>query len=659
MRLLVSTAGLLFWAACICRADAWQNILASLNLTAEFGSRIVTPAETAKLSADGVRSKLEEGYTVVLTGCGDLADYFGFAPTGKSMTVRAVTDIHQPKQQIVWGDPVEVPVCQVRAGSEIYTRERWQNVPLAAGIKMGQGAILWFATDPGAHGHERFPYIPHALLSLGAQPPLRARNLWLFFDSSYRMRADPEYLARRWRRNGTAALHVAAWHYFDPDPERDAYLTRLIGACHKNAIHVYAWLELPHVSEKFWADHPEWREKTALGMDAHLDWRKLINLRNPDCVRKVRAGTEDLLRRFDWDGVNLAELYFESLEGHHNPARFTPMNDDVRREFQRVAGWDPVELWDLASPRHHSRSEPNLMQFLNYRAALARAMQEEWLGILEGVRKQQPHLDLVLTHVDNLLEPETRDRIGADAKVVLPLLEKHNMTFLIEDPATAWSLGPERYPAIAKKYAPLTKRTDRLAIDINVVERYQDVYPTKQQTGTELFREVHLATTAFHRVALYFESSILTSDWPFLPYATALAQSFERDGGRAAIRNTRPVAVRWEGRAKVNGAVWPAAGDGWVWLPPGEHTIEQGEADAPVRLLDFNGELKSARATGTGIDFSYECASRAFAVLSKPPKSLLIDNLPVEPKLWIFDESWILVLPKGQHLVSVTTDPGS
>ena len=41
-------------------------------------------------------------------------------------------------------------------------------------------------------------------------------------------------------------------------------------ACHRNAILVYAWFELPHVSEKFWEQHPEWREKTALGQDAQV-----------------------------------------------------------------------------------------------------------------------------------------------------------------------------------------------------------------------------------------------------------------------------------------------------------------------------------------------------------------------------------------------------
>src|SRR2546421_207982 len=55
-------------------------------------------------------------------------------------------------------------------------------------------------------------------------------------------------------------------------------------------------------------------------------------------------------------------------------------------------------------------------------------------------------------------------------------------------------------------------RADKLAIDINVVDRYQDVYPTKQQTGTELFQLVHLAAGSFARVALYFENSILAPD---------------------------------------------------------------------------------------------------------------------------------------------------
>ena len=168
-----------------------------------------------------------------------------------------------------------------------------------AGLKRGAGSVLWLATKPGVRGYERFPYVLQALADLGLQPPLRSNRLWAFFDSSYRSRVDLDYFADAWRKAGIAALHVAAWHYNEPDAERDAYLRRLIEACHKRAILVYAWLELPHVSEAFWQQHPEWREKTALLQDAHLDWRKLMNLQNPDCFRAVadrNSGADRALR---------------------------------------------------------------------------------------------------------------------------------------------------------------------------------------------------------------------------------------------------------------------------------------------------------------------------------------------------------------------------
>jgi uncharacterized lipoprotein YddW (UPF0748 family) len=65
-----------------------------------------------------------------------------------------------------------------------------------------------------------------------------------------------DYFAARWRKSGIAAIHVAAWHHFEAGPEQDVYLRNLIAAAHREGILVYAWFELPHVSEKFWTDHP-------------------------------------------------------------------------------------------------------------------------------------------------------------------------------------------------------------------------------------------------------------------------------------------------------------------------------------------------------------------------------------------------------------------
>lgn len=650
MRLLVSLLAISFPGVAL-SSDPWRNILTAANMDAG----IILPAEAAALDSAQLQARLSQGSFVILEGASPHAEAFGIRPTGKSIRVYSAIDLREPKLPLIWETPADTPIFDLPKDAQVFVKEKKEGIPLMAGFTQGNGAVLWAATNPGPQGHERYPYVLQALADLGMEAPFHSRRLWLFLDTSYRMRTDPSYIAKQWRKNGVAALHIAAWHYFEPDDARDTFLRTLIGAAHQNAIHVYAWLELPHVSERFWQQYPQWREKAANGDDAHLDWRKLMNLRNPECAASVRSGIQELVHRFEWDGVNLAELYFESLEGHANPSRFTPLNNDVRREFQSLSGFDPADLFQESAPKHWSRNASGLVQFLEYRVELARAMQSQWMGFLDSMRKDLPHLDLVLTHVDNLLQPETREKIGADVRKVLPLIDQHDFTFLIEDPATAWNLGAERYVKISSQYAPLVKRPSRLAIDINVVERYQDIYPTKQQVGTELFREIHLAANAFPRLTLYFESSIRRTDWPLVGAAAAAIRSYTKDAGTMTLDAVQSVGVRWNGPAKVNGAAWPASDAGILWLPSGKHTIEPDGQEPMLKLIELNADLKSSWSDATTIEFSYESTARAFASLNKPIRKLQIDGVFTEPKLWIFEESWILVLPKGQHLVTVTT----
>ncbi len=459
----------------------WNKVFMAIGLTpsTDKSAQVIVVGSSANVDV----AQLAADHMVIVEGDSPLARQIGLTPKADMVSVRHIVDVHAPKMQIIWEQQVSTPVMDVPNDFEIYARERWKNAPVEAGKRTPHGAILWIATPLGASGAEKYPYLLQALVDLGMEPPVRTAGLWAFFDSSYRLRADVDYLARRWREAGVAALHVAAWHNIEPDPQRDEYLKNLIFACHRNAILVYAWLELPHVSEKFWADHPEWREKTALGQDAQLDWRKLMNLQNRDCKRAVSDEIQGLLARFDWDGVNVAELYFESLEGVSNPARFTPMNDDVRRAFEMQEGFDPKLLFDANSPYAMGRNQAGLRKFLDYRAALATRMQADWLGVIDQERGKKPWLDVVLTHIDDRLEPGMRDALGADVERSLPAIQSRNATLLVEDPATLWDLGPARYGKLAEKYNQLTKDRRQIAVDINVVERYQDVYSDEEANG--------------------------------------------------------------------------------------------------------------------------------------------------------------------------------
>jgi hypothetical protein len=619
----------------------WTKILGSVGIQPASADPTIL---IAGASAPAATAALATSHILILEGDSPAARALGILPQKDKISVRHIVDTHAPQMQIIWEQPAEIVKAQLPEGFTVYATERWQSAPVLAGKRTSHGAILWLATAPGPSGIERYPYLLHALVDLGLDLPLRGTNLWAFFDSSYRIRADSDYLARRWRESGVSILHVAAWHTMDPDPIQDEYLARLIRACHRNAILVYAWLELPHVSEKFWNDHPEWREKTAAGQDAQLDWRKLMNLQNNQCRAAASTQIESLLNRFDWDGVNLAELYFESLEGASNPARFTPMNDDVRADFKKQTGLDPKTLLEPGA------RASDLRRFLDYRANLATNMQAQWLGEIDKARVQKPYLDIVLTHVDDRFEPGIRDAIGADIARSLPLMQARQSTLLVEDPATMWSLGPERYSKLGAQYRLLTSDSAHLAVDINVVERYQDVYPTKKQTGVELFELVHEAAISFSRVALYFENSLEKQDLALLP-AAANTASAQVEDGVLTLDALQPTRVAWQGAADMDGKLWPIQNARSILAPTGKHKFEASALEPGVSISDFNGEIRSALGAPDHADLSYTSKSRAVAVLGSDVSRVEVDGAPfLEAKGG--EKLSSVVLPAGEHKVA-------
>jgi hypothetical protein len=604
------------------------------------------------------REKAMNGAAVILEGSSPLASSFGFTATSATVSAIHIVDEHNPSLPVIWSKAIDIPRYEVPAAAHVFAKERWTGAPVVAGYRLGSGAVLWIAAGPGAAGYERFPYLMQTLADLGFQASFRASRLWAFFDYSYRTRADPDYLADRWRAAGISALHVASWHFYDADATRDGYLRRLIDACHRHGILVYAWVELPHVSEQFWDAHPEWREKTALLQDAQLDWRKLMNLQNPACVAAIRDGLRSMIENFDWDGVNLAELYFESLEGASNPARFTPMNEEVRAAFRAQAGWDPLEIWKQRT------DAASLRQFLDFRSGLAKRMQEDWLAVAEQFRVFRPGLDIVLTHVDDRFDNGMKDAIGADAGRVLPLLDTHSFSFLIEDPATVWDLGPKRYPEIAALYAALTPHREKLAIDVNIVDRYQDVYPTKQQTGTELFELVHLAATAFPRVALYFENSILPPDLPLLSAASAVVNSYAKEKQRILIDAASDVEVAlnaaWaNGGVLVDGKAWPMLTGTSVYLPAGAHVVEPAPKRDAISISDLNATLRTASSDGKRARFRYTSDSRAIVLFDRKPTAMEVDGRSYVPACVVSPglasdnatSDCAVLLPRGDHEV--------
>ena len=623
-------------------AEGWAPMLRSLGLPEQPLTEarvIVAPAANA---GEEWIERAQSGAILILQGDTAAARKLGFVP-GKTVSARSVRDAREPDLPIKWEKAATVNVFAVPREARILCHARGSGAPLVASLKVSRGAVLWVALPPGDDGYEHFPFLPQDLVDLGVKPPFESRRLWAFFDPAWRLHIDAEALAREWRASGISALHVGSWDFMETQHDMDDYLRTLITACHRHGILVYAWLELPHVSTTFWKQHPEWREKTAQLKDAHVDWRLLMNLLNPDCRRAVVSVVRDMMLRFDWDGVNLAEIYFDGIQGLRNLKEFTPMNLDLRREFRASHGFDPLELF-----RGH-RDEKRMREFLEYRVDLIERLHREWLAELDRIRQERPGLDIAVTYVDDRFDTTMRDALGADSSRVLPLLDPYGATFIVEDPATLWGLGPKRYAEIAKRYDPLTKHPERLGVDINIVERSK-AYPTAKQTGAEVLGLFHTAAHSFARVMYYYERSIAPVDSPLIPAAAAAVDRVKRRGEGLMVSSPRGVGVRWSGPAAVDGRPWPVHDRERVWLPPGEHVITPAGVAAGAAVLDFTGTIESAASTGSGIELEYTSEARAIATLDRKPVRLTLDGQDAALDLiGEVDGAWVLRLPRGRH----------
>ena len=239
-------------------------------------------------AAPQLTERVEQGAFVIVEGASTAAEFFGFRAGKDHVVVGSVEDVHRPKLPIIWQKAVELPRFEVPKAARIFAKERWTGAPLIAGYTQRPRRVScgWPPIPASAATSASRTSCKRSTIS-ACNAPFRSARLWAFFDSAYRMRVDLDYFAARWRASGIAALQVAAWHYYDPDPERDRYLKSLIEACHRHGILVYAWIELPHVSGQFWKAHPEWREKTALSAGRAA---RLAQAHEPDQSRLLSRG---------------------------------------------------------------------------------------------------------------------------------------------------------------------------------------------------------------------------------------------------------------------------------------------------------------------------------------------------------------------------------
>ena len=608
---------------------------------------------------------LSSGGAVIADGEQPWLSALGLQSKGWRLPVAEVQETLIEGTSFSW-DPEElVGRYTPPAGSKTLQFETDTKQPVALAGQHGSGRYLYLAAPFDTHsryGLSRYPYLAEYLAdAFHLRSTLRGGRLETYFDPGYRGGVNPDNLADYWKKAGIRTVYVAAWQFYDRYTFNYAALIR---ACHRNGISVYAWFMFPQVTPLMWQQHPEWREQAAVGGDGRPGWRYLMNFQNPDVFRAAMDWTKNLLHSFDWDGINIAELNFDAEHPDYlRPDRFIPMNKEVRADFAKKAGFDPVQLFTPSSAYYHERNPKALAKFLRYREDIVTEWHRRVLTELDPVVRERG-LEVIVTAMDSLHSKYVQPALGVNSRRIAALMQEFDFTLQVEDPVEHWAEPPDRYRRFAEDYRQIVPDQRRLMFDINVVSEREiegTSLPSTIARGTELARTV-MAAAVLGRVAIYAEHTVGPQDWPILGSALARpAQVVARDD-RVEVESSMPVFLNSpKDRAySLDDRTWPTASGG-VLVPPGHHHLSVSSPGLGIfrtqsaQFHSLSCDLLGVDVLPTGLVLRYTSPGRAAIVLTQRPQEISLDghraSLPVEGR----GDEWVVLAPRGEHRLDITT----
>lgn len=613
---------------------------------------------------------VSEGGNVVTDMPTELAKELGITFGTTRLKVTRVRDRLYPDERIAWRVGELATKFDAENVDEVFCIDEATEAPLVIGKPIGKGKIIYFTTRFDPFSREGYSLYPYLLEYIGRYfrlgPVVRRDNLEVYFEPGARARTlSTEALIKQWVRTGVRIIHVSGWHQY---PKYTYDYARLISLAHANGMLVYAWLEPPQVSPKFYADHPEWREKNYRGEDAHNSWRNPVALTDPRCVQAMTAEYRTLLETHPWDGVNIAELYFDAGRGFEDPAVFSPMHPSAQKEFKRRYGFDLRTVLDSASVNYWKSNPEARRAVTEYRVHALEGVYGVLLTMVHDIAAGHPGFQVIVTAMDSFGSPDLREYLGVDMNSIIALQRKYDFHLQVEDPEALWSTRPNRYIDIGRRYAALLGGRDRLMLDLNILafRKPEKVtpFPTFIQTGTESFWLVNAASQGAPRMTIYSESSVNPQDLKFFPFALASDVSYRRLGAGYEVSSGSSFSLKLPAEIReiqIDGIPLSPSRENQFLIPAGAHMVtlgaSQGSAfsthELETRILSLTGNLLSVAYGMRRVTFTYASDTHALIALNREPTSVIVDGEQYAFSFLKGNDCYTMFLPAGQHTVSL------
>ena len=633
------------------------NVLNFFNIPPS-NNILLVPANAASsmtdAQVDNIITKLRSGdISLITSGFTALSDKIGIEKKNRELTVGPVRDNYYPDLKIQWNPSVLVSAFDAPANASFIYEDQNTGEPLLISSMLNQGRYLFlnlpYTNSSPLYSH-RYPYLlTHIFRSMGIFPLIRRAAAEVYFNPAQREGIPIETLVKDWRRNGIRVVYAATWQVY---PEWTYDYSHLIHLAHSSGILVYAWFELPHVNEKFWLDHPEWREKNALDEEAVVGWRKPMALAEKNCFNAVKKEMYTMLNRFDWDGIVLNRIGWESGRGVQDPDTFTPFHPAVRTHFKTKYGFNPLELLNPNSTYFWKTNRVSIDQFEQWRQQLAQKVLNELLAMLNTMQKKEKNSwEIIMTY------DVGREQNGLTLRDMVSFKKRFDLSLQLAS-------------GIDQQWDGYTEPFDMVRIFLGPKEPRNQFYPgapTSYPTGTALYALLGELIRNQKRFSIFSENSLFDVDRHMLPFLLATNSHWIWTGtglniqspSSADILLAKPYALPM----LIDNEPAGSFSKGLLVIPAGEHTISKGNfyhkllsiGHSTARIVDCSADLLRATIKSLGLEITYRAHGRTVIVIDEKPLKVRVDGnkISIQPERGI--SGWALMLPRGEHTVTIHT----
>lgn len=648
-----------------------------------------------------VTTYVTQGGNLLITGKSALAENLGITYDSTSIQVNSFTEYLNPEHAFIWSSGETLNVFASKTGDTIYSVDKTTEAPVVLGRKVGLGRLLYVGTRYydrySIYGTKGHPYLLYHFIDyfkiksmIATAPPLDA-----YFDpGNYDLSVVyVEDLIKGWAEQGITTVYVAAWHFWvntDTGAEWTFDYKHFIETCHKRGILVYTWFAFPHVSQKFWVQHPECREQTALNGETYEFWRLGVNMQNAACLQLTLTFFNEVMNGYDWDGINIAELYYDY---QNKIETFTPMNQDVRKNYQTLTGIDPADFFNPASANYYLVNTTAWQKFLDYRTGLVTTLHDVFLSAAA------PHaakgLELIVTAVDSLHYDYYRNELpgsaslidafetGVNLPAIVGMMLNKDFTLQVEDPWLLWNLNPLRYSDFNKTYLTMfpeifSAHPERLFFDVNIDSNAhlgnQEHFVSTKQAGIEvpiIFKSMYSSN---NRLACFSEKSIELPDLTRLKWALAadatISKLNETSYSITTPRTSSFIPSALYNNVLINGKTWPgwSSVDHRILIPAGTNSIdlETTTSYTGIKIINSTAELITAAAVTGGITLSYDSPRRKavltiedFNTSQSDSFTVFLDDIAYPTTIASYYGHYYFFLPSGSHSVRILSSETS